>query len=77
MTVLSFTLDVYRLNPWLAGVVLLCTAAASLGIRYRLRKVGRDSRPWVLSVVLVGAAVLLILPITMLLISCLLGGDCL
>jgi len=75
--VLSFTLDVYRLNPWLAPVIIGVTATAALLLTRRARRKGTSARFWLAAVITLGVLVLLFLPYSLLWATCIFTGNCL
>ena len=74
---LSFTVDAYRLNPWLAPLIAAVTATVALLFTWRAKRRGTSSRPWLIAIIALGAFALLFLPYCLLWAACLMTGDCL
>jgi len=75
--VLSFTLDTYRLNPWLAPLIVAVTATIALAFRWRAKRRGTSPRFWLIIVIVLGAFALLFLPYCLLWAACIFTGNCL
>ncbi len=73
---MDFMLSAYQENLWLTAVIIGATVAAILLVRRGALRHGGS--PWLpmLVVLLIGSAVLALMPFALFLLSCAQAGDC-